>query len=240
MRPGYRELAPPPPLRDALACLWVRVAGPEAMPVRILPDACVDIVWQPGRGAWLTGPDTGPALTALAPGTVVLGARFQPGAGGPALRLGLHEVRDARVPFRFVSRDGDRRLRPDLDPATALERLAGLAEGLVGERPPDGAVRAAARALADPRARVETLAAELGYSERHLRRRFDDAIGYGPKTLQRVLRFRRFLAGLDAAGGTGLAGLAAEAGYADQAHLSRECMRLSGLSPAALARERLA
>ena len=88
--------------------------------------------------------------------------------------------------------------------------------------------------LADPRARVEALAGELGLSERQLRRRFHAAAGYGPKTLQRVLRFRRFLA----ASREDLARAALEAGYADQAHLSRECARLAGTSPGRLARGR--
>ena len=72
----------------------------------------------------------------------------------------------------------------------------------------------------------------LGISERQLRRRFAEAVGYGPKTLARVLRFQRFL-GLAEAGGD-LAGLAFAAGYADQAHLTRECVRLSGRTPAVL------
>ena len=93
------------------------------------------------------------------------------------------------------------------------------------------------------------VAGEIGLSERQLRRRCQDAVGYGPKTLQRVLRFRRFVSRIDAdphAPGSlpagrderDLATLAAQAGYADQAHLSRECHRLAGLTPAALARER--
>ena len=64
----------------------------------------------------------------------------------------------------------------------------------------------------------------LGLSERQLRRRFADAVGYGPKTLARVLRFQRFLE-LAAANHDDLAGLAFAAGYADQAHLTRECRR---------------
>ena len=69
-----------------------------------------------------------------------------------------------------------------------------------------------------------------------LRRRFDDAVGYGPKTLQRVLRFQRFLAlaATRPPRRSDLAGLAFAAGYADQAHLTRECTRLAGLPPAAL------
>jgi methylphosphotriester-DNA--protein-cysteine methyltransferase len=83
---------------------------------------------------------------------------------------------------------------------------------------------------------VELLADELGFSERQLRRRFHAAVGYGPKTLQRVLRFRRFLARADA--GEDLSRAALDAGYADQAHLTRDCARLSGLTPSRLAIER--
>ena len=108
--------------------------------------------------------------------------------------------------------------------------------------PPDAidpVVRAAAVGAARPRTPVEALGAGLGIGERQLRRRFDDAVGYGPKTLQRVLRFQRFLALAEAertAGGADpdLARLAFAAGYADQAHLTRECTRLAGLPPAAL------
>jgi len=63
-------------------------------------------------------------------------------------------------------------------------------------------------------------------------------VGVSPKVLQRTLRFQGFLA-LAQAGATasgrpgayGMAGLAVDAGYADQAHLSRECLRLTGLTP---------
>jgi AraC-like DNA-binding protein len=58
-------------------------------------------------------------------------------------------------------------------------------------------------------------------------------VGYGPKLLQRVLRFQAFLAACgDAA--PGLAELAVEAGYADQAHLGRETRALAGLTPTEL------
>ena len=49
----------------------------------------------------------------------------------------------------------------------------------------------------------------------------------------RVLRFRHFLS-LVEDGRMPIAQAAAEAGYADQAHLTRECRDLSGLPPAEL------
>jgi transcriptional regulator GlxA family with amidase domain len=93
--------------------------------------------------------------------------------------------------------------------------------------------------LRDPAARTEDIAAQTGLSERQLRRRVHAAAGYGPKTLQRVLRFQRFVRLLDAA--PDLPDLAAAAfgtGHADQAHLTRECRALSGHTPAALYRLR--
>jgi len=187
----YREFAVPP-----LECLWVRVSA--ATTTEVLPDGCSDLVWQAGRGAFVAGPDTGPVAASAAPGTVFVGARFRPGAGGAALGVRLSELRDLRVGLEDLRPDLAERLPAELDPLEA--------------------------------ARVETLADDLGLSERQLRRRFHAAAGYGPKTLQRVLRFRRFLAAAD----RDLARAALDAGYADQSHLTRECTRLAGRPPAAL------
>ena len=241
MPDGYRELAPPAPLRRALACLWVRVVPADAAaPVRILPDACSDLIWRSGTGAFVAGPDTGPVSGPATPGSVFVGARFRPGAGGPALAHPLHELRDRRVDVGDLLPALARRLDPGLTPAEALRQVALAAAELAQARPPDDLVGAAAQHLADPRARSAAVADELGVSERHLRRRFHESVGYGPKTLHRVLRFRSFLGRLDAADGDAdLAGLAADCGFADQAHLTRECSRLAGMSPAAIARERV-
>jgi AraC-like DNA-binding protein len=239
MLPGYREFAPPPALRGALACLWIRVVGRDGRPTRVLPDACTDLIWESGRGAFVAGPDTGPTVVPVSPGAVFVGARFLPGAGGPAMRLPLDELRDARVEVEALWPDVADGLPGTLSPRSALLRVAATAVRLATAGPPDRAVLAAAGRLADPRARVEALAGELGLSERQLRRRCRAAVGYGPKTLQRVLRFGRFLAQADAAGAErDLARIALDAGYADQAHLTRECTRLAGLAPAALAHER--
>jgi hypothetical protein len=72
----------------------------------------------------------------------------------------------------------------------------------------------------------------LAISGRQLRRRFVAAVGYGPKMFERVMRFQRFLWLARVFGNDqGLATLAAEAGYADQAHLSRECVSMAGCPP---------
>jgi AraC-like DNA-binding protein len=232
--PGYLEWPAPAGLRHAIACLWAQVTpdGAADREALVLPDACSDLIWEPGRGAYVAGPDTGPVRAVIKAGTVVVGVRFRPSAGGPALGVPLSELRDQRVDLSDLRRRDASRLPGTLDPDTAAARALELAAALVT----DGL-------LADPRARAEDIAAEIGLSMRQLRRRCHAVVGYGPKTLQRVLRFRRFVARIDAGPPSGqdahdLAALAAQAGYADQAHLTRECRVLAGLTPAALARQR--
>jgi AraC-like DNA-binding protein len=238
--PGYREFAPPVELRSAVACFWMRATHAEREArADVLPDACSDLMWRSGLGAFVAGPDTGPAPATVPPGAVTLGVRFLPGAGGPALGLPLAELRDQRVDAAELWPGLAERLGPELAPREALSRLVAVAHTLTAASPPDRAVQDAARRLGDPRSRVEPLAGQLGLSERQLRRRFHASVGYGPKTLQRVLRFRRLLAGIDRASGSpDFARLAFDAGYSDQAHMTRDCGRLAGLSPSVLARSR--
>jgi AraC-like DNA-binding protein len=242
---GYTEWAAPAALRPAIGCLWAQVTPDDGggRPGLVLPDACSDLIWEQGRGAFVAGPDTGPVRHLMAAGTVIFGVRFRPSAGGPALGLPLSELRDLRVDLSELRGPDARRLPGTLDPGTAAVRLLELAGALVADRGPDPAAARAAALLADPRALAEDVAADVGLSPRQLRRRCQAVVGYGPKTLQRVLRFRRFVAWLDvgqpcAQDAHDLAALAAQAGYADQAHLTRECRALAGLTPGALARQR--
>jgi AraC-like DNA-binding protein len=257
LTPGYAEWAPPAALRGAVACLWARVspagAGQSdrtAQPGLVLPDACSDLIWERGVGGYVAGPDTGPARPMIEPGTVIVGVRFRPSAGGQVLKTPLSEIANQRVPLADLLPPAARRLPPALDPEEAADQVLAITGALVVDGTPDPAMARAAVLLRDPAARAEAVAAEVGLSERQFRRRSQAAIGYGPKTLQRVLRFHHFVRLLDAAPGpaaptpaapyapTDLAALAARVGYADQAHLTRECSALSGLTPARLAQIR--
>ncbi|MGI5460282.1 helix-turn-helix domain-containing protein [Streptomyces sp. CA-249302] len=82
------------------------------------------------------------------------------------------------------------------------------------------------------RLRVDRLAADAGFSDRHLRNRFRTEIGITPKAAARVIRFdlaRRRLAARPSL--PDLAGLAADCGYADQSHLDREFAALAACTP---------
>ena len=240
LSPGYREQPPPAALFPSVACLWTRVVAPGAEAVtEVLPDACVDLIWEQGVGVYVAGADTGPWPSVSPAGTVMVALRFAPGAAGPALGMPMCALLNQRVAADNLgtapARSLARALPGSLAPAEALRVLTQAAGAMSAEGPADPLATYAARLLRRPDARAEDIAGQLDVSERQLRRRCQAAVGYGPATLRRVLRFRRFVSWADAgAPGADLASAAARLGYADQAHLTRECMRLAGLTPTAL------
>ncbi len=82
-------------------------------------------------------------------------------------------------------------------------------------------------------ARIGELAAECGWSARHLQGRLRTETGLTPKAAARVIRFDRArrLMLRHGPGGLVLADLAAGCGYYDQAHLDRDFRALAGCSP---------
>jgi AraC-like DNA-binding protein len=228
----YREQPPPAGLEPWLACVWSRSGSGT---VRVLPDGCVDLIARADGSVVIAGPDTGPHLSDLTPQSPVVGVRLRPGAAGAVLGVPLHALRDQRPELADLWGEEGRRLEEELASADA-SRTWHLVAAVAARREatPDPLVSAGARQLTrEPRVRVADLARDLGLSERQLLRRFDDAVGYGPKVLGRVLRLQRLLD----LPGDGLAALALEAGYADQAHMGAEVRRLTGLTPAQLRAE---
>jgi len=246
----YRELAPPPELADYVDCLWVQEIGDGDVPYEqpVLPDGAMDIVLLGGELV-VSGADTGPEVLTVEPGSTTVGIRFRPGAAVPLLGTSAADLRDIDVPLDALwGREGARLT----EQVTAGDDGAGngsgwraplgvLVDALIRRRRDAPAVDPAATGVAallarQPAVPLPRLADRAGLSERQLRRRVEEAVGYPPRTLARILRFQRFLQVWRAAppGRRELAILAAETGYADQAHLTREVRRLAGLPPKAL------
>jgi AraC-like DNA-binding protein len=230
VRPWYVER----PASGALSCTWTADVGGD--PRRLIPDACLDLLWIDTGRFVLCGPETSAWTFALPTGTTAVGVRFKPGVAASVLGIDVSELRNTRVPIADLWGDGPaRRLGEQLwDAGTPAARVA-LLERVVREQ--DGAIDPVAMEVADHvgSTGVTGLAATVGLSERQLLRRCTSAFGYGPATLARILRLQRFLA-LARRHGTGvpLARLAFAAGYADQPHLSREVRAIAGVTAAAV------
>jgi AraC-like DNA-binding protein len=219
----YHEWAPPEAWRAVVACCWEQRVFADRVQ-RVLPDGHADVLLYGSGAVELVGVYDHVALPVLPRGTVIRGIRLRPEAIASAFRLKASELRNLTVPAEDVIgvrgarhlRDDDavdawiRSIQPDRRTVTAIELLRSES--------------------------VEGVARQLGISPRQLQRTVVANVGLSPKTLQRVMRMQRFLD--YASRRDELAVASADAGYSDQAHLTREVRALSGLTPARLLADR--
>ena len=233
---AYDERLPLPALAARVRTVWIQQTGSEPVLQRNQPTGGVELQCPVGGTPWLVGTLTRAKVEILPPGLTIVGARFWPGAAAPLLGLPAGELTDQVLPFGDVQGDASdlaARLAEASGPDTALQVLQlELVRLQVRTPPPDSLVAEAVRRLMPWRPTgISQLTEDLAISESQLRRRFLTQVGLAPKTLQRTLRFQGYLALAQATHGVRVADLAAEAGYADHAHLARECLRLTGQTP---------
>jgi AraC-like DNA-binding protein len=249
----YVEAPPTPALRPFVRCYWQVLGGAAVGGAtrRILPDGCADVLFEMGDLSQVSG-QAHPrarfvgtmtrAVIVESHGRVdTFGVRFAPGGLWALSGMPLHPLTDDQValadadPMRLASLLG-----PLVEARSFVARTrltdAALADVLRrGARPPLVALLIERIREAADIPTVAELEALSGYSARTLERRFPEAVGLTPKQYLRYLRFERAHRLLRA--GRPAGEVAADAGYADQAHLSHELRRLAGLSPTVLARE---
>jgi AraC-like DNA-binding protein len=209
-------------------CGWLGRAGwPRSL--RVVPDGCVDLVWD-GQQLSVVVTAGAPLRMWLTATGSSLGLRLRCGAAGSVLGIPISELPHGATPLENLWGRKAAYVSEQL-PTAGLSLL----ESLVAGRTPDRLMLAAVHELRTNT--VADAAGKLAVSERGLRRKLREEVGYGPKRLHRVLRFREFVRRLPAIahGRTSLAVVAADLGYADQSHLGRECLALSGSTPARLA-----
>lgn len=210
--------------------LWQRGQTTAPERTQIMPDGCLDLIWD-GSCLFVAGPDTAARWHQSATSRTYVGLRFSGGLGSALLDVPADELRDRRLslselwPARQVRTLTE---RVTLEPAAVLESWV-VERGACCEPDPLGARMLA---MAEAGMPVAVMADRLDMSARQLHRRCLPAFGYGPRHLSRVLRFGRVLALIRR--GRSLARVAADCGYADQAHLSREVRALAATTPSAL------
>ena len=192
-----------------------------------LPDVCCDLLWLDGR-VYVLGPLTC-AIDAVGVGQDVSVLRLDPQVARHWLGVPLEQLADRVIPLDDIG--------VSLSSTAAARFETGCAAGLVG------AHRLVPESLSDIRVRearsrlrrghrVGAVALAVGVSERQLERLFADLTGLTPRAFKRILRFRRAIFAVGR--GAGLASVAVDSGYADQAHFSREVRELTGHAPRSL------
>ena len=207
--------------------VWTKDA---AGPARILPDGCLDLLWD-GTRLTVAGPDTRARWHTSPPGTSYAALRLAAGTGPALLGVPADELRDRALALdELWPGDRVRRLAEQVAEggAVALTSWVRAQRHRTSPDPFGGRVLALAQAGTP----VAAMADRLGISPRQLHRRCLPVFGYGPRHLSRIVRLERALTARGP-----LAEVAHACGYADQAHLSREVRDLTGTTPTRLRRE---
>jgi AraC-like DNA-binding protein len=211
---------------------------PERPSYRRLPDGETELsvrFGEAGTFASVIGTRTRALEKPSARSTGALLVRFRLGGAHPFFGQPLSALTDQVVPLEDVwSREAQLQFARSDDVAgvaASLTRM--LACGDVYDPASARTVRRAVQLIAagDELPRVPRLAAELGVSERQLRRGFDEVIGLSPKHYLRVVRFRRALRAARGSGVADWARIAEQVGYYDQAHLIADFREMSGMTP---------
>lgn len=234
----YEAASPLPELATWVAATWQEIVAAGSHADGVHPDASIDIVWD-GDTLVVFGPRTRTEPPREVRPGAFLGARLRPGSTRAILGETAVALADRTVALEELWGSAARAAAVRVASAGPDRALSELSSVLIerGRRgpEPDRLIPRVVE-LADRRWPVRHIADDVGLSERQLFRRCIAEIGYGPKHLVRVLRLQSLIGAARQLPDAGLAVLAVSAGYADQAHMSRECRALTGLTPARLVR----
>jgi AraC-like DNA-binding protein len=203
----------------------------------ILPHPSVNLAFE-ASGARIYGVDRRLFTRSLSGSGRVFGVRFLAGCFRPFWRAPISELTDRVVPaVRIFGPEAEQTrraiMRADTD-AVMTEQAEALLRSVQPERDPaaEQAAELVARITGNPALRrVDQLAAASEMSARSLQRLFADYVGVSPKWVMRRARLHEAAERADGGEVVDWAGLAADLGYADQAHLTRDFTATIGIPP---------
>jgi AraC-like DNA-binding protein len=240
---------PVPSLRPYLGCFW-SMATSTSTRLRTMPDACAALSVETGGGVspkcFFTGPRLAPAEQIPPAGRVFFGVRLLPGVAFMLTGIPVYKLADRRTSLEDVLPDDGPHLRKCLGRTESLSGGIDLLEQFLIARltrlEMDGRVRKALERIEECSGliRIGEVARACQVSPRHLNRLLRTWVGFSPKRLARITRFQKLLQRIEASPSEDSAGIAAELGYFDQAHLIKEVGRFTGTSPRQIACYRVA
>ena len=234
----FRAPKAAPPLRAFVEHYWIihwDLRGQEPYTQRVLPYPAVNMTFKPGR-CRIAGVPRGRFDETLSGAGRVFGVRFRPAGFHPFLGRPVSSITDRFLPIDAVF---DRRLESvvlgtenDDEAVAAMDEYLGARAPGEPSEPARLAAEVAARIAADTgMARVDDLAREFAVSVRQLQRLFAEHVGVSPKWVIRRSRLHEAAARIADGEPVDLGALAADLGYADQAHLTRDFAVMVGTPP---------
>jgi AraC-like DNA-binding protein len=250
----YREFRPPEALRRHVRCLWhLALDSGSGHAETIYPDGCCELIahrkapmqayslqtgWRQQEPCLFAGQQRSAIRLAAEEDAECIGVRLQPAASAGPLKMSLADLRDRIVDLSgrdaaFAGRFFVAATRADVEASVAA--ICALLEANVPVWRIDARIEDAVRTLeaSEGSGLIGLLATASGMSERSFQGTFKQEVGLSAKEFARILRLQATIRMLDD-GGRSMADLAAERGFADQAHATREVRRVTGTTPARL------
>ncbi|GAB07797.1 helix-turn-helix domain-containing protein [Gordonia amarae] len=243
--PTFRRVPAPDDLAALVRWFWIpvwRLAPGRTSRQNLLPFPASNLVVQ-HDGIVLSGPTTSASYRDLRGHGWAVGILLRP-AGIVAIHQAPKEIRDTEIPFEARGLYDDIcAAMTDPEDAGAQDRAVAIyGEWLRATLPEPDETALLANSMEDIVAgdrtvlRVDDLAERLSVSVRTLQRLADRYVGLAPLAIIRRYRLQEGAARLRAEPGTAVGDVAADLGYADQAHFTSDFTRTLGMSPTAYRR----
>jgi AraC-like DNA-binding protein len=203
-----------------------------------LPDGCVDLVLEVApddHRAWIYGTTSRPTQIACSRGTHYLGIRFQPGQSRHFIHADACELTDTRAELHSLMSFPAEMIGTRLTSNALFSQLDAIFTATLSYAPPEASlIDQVIRHVEDRHGivSVDTVARQFGKSRRQLERTFSRIVGVPLKFFCTLARLRHAAQLIARPSRRPLAAIASDAGYSDQAHMTRDFRRLAGGTPA--------
>lgn len=205
-----------------------------------LPDGCVDLVLEVSADtcrAWVYGSTTRPTAIPCVAGIHYLGIRFQPGQSRHFITSAAHEITDCREDLRTLMRFPSEQVAARIASDALFDEIDAILIGLLNHATPVTSYVDHVIDQVEVRhglVRVDEVASQFGKSRRQLERAFLQTVGVPLKFFCMISRLRHAADLIVHPGAPSLTAVAYDAGFSDQAHMTRDFTRLAGVSPGQL------
>lgn len=242
----YKEYPPNLHLQHLIETYWVADGLIEnAIAQRILPDGCVDIIFDFGSHSVQTGlPKLVGTMTSLLeisyqPGRVrMMGIRFAPAGITAFTRIPISMITNQNIELPLTETLFDNSFYERLpDMESMQERIWYINTYFLARMHklylPDRQISYAVSLIQNNNGHlaVREIAGEVCLSERQFERKFKATIGISPKAFSNIMRFRSVRRYMETHPNESMYEIAIACGYHDHSHMNKEFQRLGSISP---------
>ncbi|GFE83845.1 AraC family transcriptional regulator [Steroidobacter agaridevorans] len=230
---------PAPGLARYVSQYWLSLNNTSPV-YAALPDGCVDLVLEVTASryrSWIYGSTTRPTAIPCTAGTHYLGIRFHPGQSRHFISIAAQDITDGREDLRSLMQFPSEHVAAHIAAEALFDELDQILLEVLRHTPPvrsyiDGVVQHIETHRGH--LRIDDVAARFGKSRRQMERVFLQTVGVPLKFFCMISRLRHAADLIVHPASRSLTAAAHDAGYSDQAHMTRDFTRLAGVSPGQL------